>query len=117
MNKIEKLKLALDTIKNHNITAYEIGKHTKISTFAIQKIINGETKKPNESTIDIILEFLESAIVGTDIKKNIIQEDKTEYKISPKTHLEKCLSEQIALIKRISYLEGILIKNKIDFND
>lgn len=63
MRKLDKLNLTLNLIKEHNLTAYEIGKNTKISTFAIQKIINGETKNPNETTLDVILEFIEGAIL------------------------------------------------------
>lgn len=116
MNKLDKVKLMLKLIKEHNLTAYEIGKHTKISTFAIQKILNGDTKNPNETTVDIILSFLDKAIVGTDIKENILKEEVDDYKITPKTNLEKCLSEQIEMIRHINYLEGLLTKNNISFN-
>lgn len=115
MNKLDKLKIALNTIKEHNITAYEIGKNTKISTFAIQKIINGDTKNPNERTIDDILIFLEKATVGTDYKENTLKEEKEEYKILPKTNLEKCLSEQVEMIRHIGYLEALLTQNNILF--
>jgi DNA-binding PadR family transcriptional regulator len=115
MNKLDKLRIALNTIKEHNITAYEIGKNTKISTFAIQKIISGDTKNPNERTIDDILDFLEKATIATNYKENLVNEEKEDYKISPKTNLEKCLSEQVEMIRHISYLEALLTQNNILF--
>ncbi|MDZ7612877.1 MAG: HTH domain-containing protein [Flavobacteriaceae bacterium] len=42
MNNVDRLNLILKIINEYNITAYEIGKYTNISTFAIQKIIKGE---------------------------------------------------------------------------
>lgn len=117
MNNLNKLELVLKTIKDHNITAYEIGKNTKISTFAIQKIINRETKKPNERTIDLILDFLETAIVGTNYKEKIAREEPTEYITNQKTSLEKCLIEQITLYRHINYLEALLVKNNIEFDN
>lgn len=116
MNKLDNVKIMLKLIKEHNLTAYEIGKNTKISTFAIQKIINGDTKNPNEVTIDAIMNFIEKAIVGTDYKESTLKEEPSEYKITPKTNLEKCLSEQIEMIRHINYLEALLTKNNISFN-
>lgn len=115
MNKLDKVKLMLQMIKEHNLTAYEIGKHTKISTFAIQKIINGDTKNPNEVTIDSIMNFLEKATVGTNYKENVLKEEPDNYKVLPKTNLEKCLSDQIEMIHHINYLEALLTKNNITF--
>lgn len=121
MSKLEKLNLMLSLIKEHNLTAYEIGKHTKISTFAIQKIINGETKKPNDTTIDIIMSFIEKAILGTDIKQNIVEEEKEVYKFKPNEDLtkeyKKCLENSIEQLKYIDYLKSILRKNNLDFNE
>lgn len=116
MNKLDKVKLMLKLIKEHNLTAYEIGKNTKISTFAIQKIINGDTKNPNEVTIDTIMDFIDKATTGTNYKEKNLREDPEEFKITPKTNLEKCLSEQIEMIRHINYLEGLLTKNNISFN-
>lgn len=64
MNKLEKLAMIKDLCVKHKITAYEIGKNTKISQFAAHKILTGETKNPNEATVDIILDFIEDQILG-----------------------------------------------------
>jgi hypothetical protein len=115
MNKKDKLNLILKTVKDFNITAYEIGKHTKISVFGVQRILNGVTKSPNERTLDLILDFLEKATLGTDLKKHLVEEPKTDYNVNPATRLEECLYKQIELSQHILYLESILLKNKIDF--
>lgn len=119
MNKLDKLNLVLSLIKEHNLTAYEIGKNTKISTFAVQKIINGETKNPNETTISEILNFIENAIVGTDIKKNTLEEPKEKYNQPYSEDIvkayQKCLQESINQLKYINYLKNLLRKNKINF--
>lgn len=103
MNKLQKLKLIRDICEEHNITGYEIGKNTKISSFAAHKILMGDTKNPNESTIDIILEFLENAITGTNLK-----EDKNAKNIESKS-IEDIIAEKVALIlqPQLSKLENI----------
>lgn len=128
LSREAKLEIILDTVKDHNITAYEIGKNTKISTFAVQKILKGETKKPNELTLNAILEFLELAIVGTDYKPKasnyIAEEPQNNYylDVKPKTLVEelqarviKLTDQQVNLMKEISRLELILKKNNIEY--
>jgi hypothetical protein len=115
MNKLHKLKLIIEAINEHNITAYEIGKNTNISTFAIQKIIKGETKNPNERTLDIILEFLEKAIVGTDIKENRVEEPKEVYTTHSDLQVQMMVlqREHIALMKEKDRLTKLLEKHNI----
>lgn len=121
MKKIDKINLLLDLIKEHNLTAYEIGKHTKLSTFAVQKIINGDTKNPNESTIDIILEFIEKGATSTNIKPNTIEGTSEKYEksnnIDFSSEYKKCLENSIDQLKCIDYLKTLLRKNNIDFKE
>jgi len=121
MKKLDKINLVLSLIKEHNLTAYEIGKNTKISTFAIQKIIHGETKKPNETTLDAILEFIESAILGSDIKPNKVEEPKEKYNQpfsgDVAKEYQKCLQDSINQLKYINYLKTLLRKNNIEFEE
>jgi hypothetical protein len=103
LSKESKLEIILETVKDHNITAYEIGKNTKISTFAVQKILKGETKKPNELTLNAILEFLQEAITATDYKEvsnnTILNEPKESYYLDskPKTLVEELQGRIIKL--------------------
>jgi transcriptional regulator with XRE-family HTH domain len=114
MKKLSKLKIILDTVKEHNITAYEIGKNTNLSTVAIQKILKGETKSPNEKTLDIILQFIEDAIVGSNYKG--VREPVPEYlKVDTSfkdsdSELARCYKEQIHLMRKIDYLKTEISK-------
>lgn len=64
--KIEQIILLCE---EHKITAYEIGSNTKLDAAGVQRILNGETKKPREKTLDIILKYIENKITGSDIKE------------------------------------------------
>ncbi|MEZ7496435.1 LexA family transcriptional regulator [Leeuwenhoekiella aequorea] len=48
----------LQTIKERGLTAYEIAKATSLTEAGILKIINGESKNPRKSTVDILNSFL-----------------------------------------------------------
>jgi len=113
MNKLEKLKLIRDICDEHNITGYEIGKNTKISSFAAHKILMGDTKNPNESTIDIILEFLENAITGTNLKN-----DKKE-KSSENKSIEDIIAEKVVMMlqPQLDNIEKALSQIILDNDD
>lgn len=72
------LQEVLDLIKKNNVTAYEIEQNTSRSAVGIQKIINGETKKPLQSTLVEIYNYLVSkydtskdVIINSNIANNI----------------------------------------------
>jgi len=52
------LDLILNLIKENNITAYEIDKNSDLTAVGVQKIIDGKTKKPNQSTINTIYNYI-----------------------------------------------------------
>jgi len=60
MNKIEKIDFIKKSIKAKELTAYKIAKAIGTSSVGIQKIINGETKNPNSSTLDLIIEYIKN---------------------------------------------------------
>src|SRR5690606_30745176 len=79
MNTEEKVKFIKETCEKLNVTAYEIGENTTISTVAAYNILSGESKNPREKTLGIILQYLESRInegVGT------INEGKSQYYVN-----------------------------------
>ena len=55
-------KRALELIKEHGITAYEIEQHTHLSAVGVQKIINGVTKRPTVGTLDTIITYIKSKL-------------------------------------------------------
>lgn len=119
MNKIsieKKVEIALESIKRHKFTAYEISKGTTLSTLAIQNIITGKTKKPSEKTINEILSFLEDNMLGTNVKE--VNEDKEDYNKLPPLTLDDyniCLKKNLELMEEIIRLQKILYKNEIEF--
>lgn len=60
MERQEKLKKVKDLIKKYNVTAYEISKNTHLTAVGVQKIINGQSEKPLNITLDTIINYIES---------------------------------------------------------
>ena len=66
VTKEEKIALIKKISQEHDISAYEIGQNTSISASSAHKILNGEQENPRTNTLNIILEFLEQKIAGTE---------------------------------------------------
>ncbi len=58
MSREDLLKEALFLINKHGITAYEIEKNTSLTAVGVQKIINGESKRPLENTLNTIISYI-----------------------------------------------------------
>jgi len=54
------LKEIVETIKNNNITAYEIAKNTLLTEVGINKILNGTSQNPRKSTLKMLEEYITS---------------------------------------------------------
>lgn len=117
MNKLEKVEHIKKVCEQEDITAYKIAQDTGLSAVGIQKILNSETKNPNNSTLSILMEYLEEKVIGKDIGK--IQESESVYS---KNDLDlnkyvNCIERENKLTKEIHKLHNILRKNNIDFKD
>lgn len=117
MNKLEKVEHIKKVCEQEDITAYKIAQDTGLSAVGIQKILNSETKNPNNSTLSILMEYLEEKVTGKDIGK--IQESESVYS---KNDLDlnkyvNCIERENKLTKEIHKLHNILRKNNIDFKD
>lgn len=117
MNKLEKVEHIKKVCEEEDITAYKIAQDTGLSAVGIQKILNSETKNPNNSTLSILMEYLEEKVTGKDIGK--IQESESVYS---KNDLDlnkyvNCIERENKLTKEIHKLHNILRKNNIDFKD
>ena len=55
---------ALELIKKYSITAYEIEQKTDLTAVGVQKMINGETKKPQKRTLETIINYITNAYVS-----------------------------------------------------
>lgn len=58
MGRDELLQEALYLISEYNVTAYEIEKNTSLTAVGVQKIINGESKRPLENTLKTIISYI-----------------------------------------------------------
>lgn len=58
MSREDLLKEALFLINEYGITAYEIEKNTSLTAVGVQKIINGESKRPLENTLNTIISYI-----------------------------------------------------------
>ncbi len=63
----ELLKNVLTLIEKYKITAYEIEQNTELSAVGVQKIVNGETKKPLSSTLKTILDYINRKYINNSI--------------------------------------------------
>ena len=71
MEEIDNLLMyVLGLIKEYNITAYEIERNTGLSAVGVQKIIKGETKRPQSNTLNTIMEYIEGKYINVKISKS-----------------------------------------------
>lgn len=84
LDKKKNLKEIVKKSKTMNITAYEFGNNTSISTFTARQILKGDTINPSENTIKIMLDYL-------DVKegKNNTEDPTIQYKIKNNLNQQK----------------------------
>lgn len=73
MEREELHKIVIELIKSHGITAYEIEQHTHLSAVGVQKIINGETKRPTVGTLETIINYIKSKTSGISDVSNVTE--------------------------------------------
>lgn len=66
MSRDEMLKEALYLINKYNVTAYEIEKHTPLTAVGVQKIINGDSKRPLENTLKTIISYIKQNYIDKE---------------------------------------------------
>lgn len=71
LNATEKLELIRNLAEKHQISSYEIGENTSVSSKTAYNILHSDEIKPRPKTLNTILEYLENAIVGTETKLEI----------------------------------------------
>lgn len=67
----EKLNYIIKKAEELNITAYEFGNNTEISTLGASNILNGTSKNPRMKNLNIMLQYIESKIVGAKYNQEI----------------------------------------------
>lgn len=97
----QKLKTIIEICERHNITAYEIGKNTNLNQSGVQRLLNGEVKKPRTETLDTILSYLKKSDIV------VIQEPEAQYQKASK------ILDGLPVEKIVEYI----IKNESRFLD
>ena len=92
MSREELLQEALYLINKYNVTAYEIEKNTTLTAVGVQKIINGDSKRPLENTLKTIISYIKQNYIDREnfIKQNNIPQGELkpkEYSTSIKVRL------------------------------
>ena len=70
MERQLKLKKVKELIKKYNVTAYEISKNTPLTAVGVQKIINGQSEKPLNVTLDTIYNYITTHYPHNDATYN-----------------------------------------------
>lgn len=99
MNTQEKIKEIKNLCEELGVTAYEIGNNTTVSTFAVTKILNGTTKNPNKSTLQVIRNYLHGQLdpeTGAEKPLGMAQRI-VEQKKSAIINIEDMIAEKVLL--------------------
>ncbi|WP_079242651.1 hypothetical protein [Chryseobacterium indologenes] len=104
----ELLEEALKLINKYSITAYDISQGTGISAVGIQKIINGESKRPLERTLETITSYIKQKYVS-DVKSHDNNEG-SEIKNKPHDEQMAILHKDILELKK----ENEELKDMVD---
>lgn len=92
LNTNKRVGKIIEICKSNDITAYEIEKHTGLNQAGVQRILNGEVKKPREATLKKIENFLDNFIFKK--MSPMVSEDKEYYK--RELSMEERIAEQVA---------------------
>lgn len=103
-----KLIEVLEKVKKYQISPYEIGNNTTLTVTGVQKILDGETKKPSIKSLNIISEYVSK----TYEPENFIQEQKEAYNLNEEVTLAKIL---ITMERIESKLNAYSLKQEIMF--
>jgi transcriptional regulator with XRE-family HTH domain len=114
----QKTNFIIEKCNELEISAYEISKKTGLSAAGIQRIFNKEVKNPQEKTLNIIIEYLEGKVLGTNIGKEITQNISSEPKENYESDLRSlvnCQTRLVQLMEEVSKLKILLEKNNIPY--
>jgi transcriptional regulator with GAF, ATPase, and Fis domain len=120
LTKKEKLQFVLENVQKLQITAYDISKNTTLTEAGVSRILNGTSKNPQENSLNAIIIYLESKVVGTNLNENFTQSQFEEPKSNYGEDLRdlvNCQKEMVKLMKEVSKLKILLEKNNIAYEE
>jgi len=102
LNKENKLLFILENVKKYSITAYEIGTNTELNISGIDRVLDGTTKNPQKTTVNIIYDYINNKYVTP--KKNQVNEENSVYN----SNNLPCEEKLLILEKEIGYKDEII---------
>lgn len=125
LTKEQKLNFILEQVKILGVSAYEISKKTNLTDAGVGRILNRSVKNPHENTLNTIIEFLESKVLGSNLKENyaqnLVSEPEEKLLLEQPTNYSKqlidCQKETAELYRHVMYLQNLLRDNKVEFSD
>jgi hypothetical protein len=112
LSKEEKIKFIVEKSEELGITAYEYGEKTELTSTGARNILKGESPNARTKNLNIMIQYLESKVVGTAIGQ--VNENTGNYKKedSPKEN------EQIKRLEtKIDKLTGMVATLLLDIDD
>jgi tRNA C32,U32 (ribose-2'-O)-methylase TrmJ len=97
----EKIEIIIEKSEMYDVTAYEFGKKTTITTGSARTVLNKENKNPRNKTLNIMLDYLEQVAMKSEVK-----EPTERYEINKK--LEDRIADKV--FERMSKMD-----DKLDF--
>lgn len=77
------VEIIVKTIKDRGYTAYKIAENTNLTEVGINKILNGTSKNPRKSTLEILHNYLFAQ--EENLQNNYVEDAKSDYKNSDPT--------------------------------
>lgn len=83
LTKEEKLDFIINKSKELGITANDYGQNSEISTMGAHNILTGKSKNPRTKNLNIMIHYLESKVLGTqipDVAQSILRANEPKHK-------------------------------------
>lgn len=114
MNIKEKVTFIREIAAKNNITAYDIGKNTEISLTSARNVLEDDSISPRNKTLNIILTYLENAIVGTKGQIELKPEYQSKVAEEPATYNTDFSSLKIDDKLNIIYAQNAELQKNIE---
>lgn len=104
----ERVEKIIREIKERGLTGYKIAEETTLTEVGINKILNGTSKKPRESTLVILEKYLHNNLGKEDLLFKLEEPD--ERYLTTQVQIETLKKELLFKDEQIEFY-----KNKVEF--
>lgn len=114
----EKIKMVKELCEKHEITSYELGEHAEISQMSAYNILTGKNLKPKNKTLNIIINYIEKKITGSQYNPeenlNLVEEPKENL---ADTVANKVLQKLKPYLDKIELQDAVLTKLLLELSE